>query len=115
MSKIVEKYLKLKEKNANKLYLFKSGNFYIFIGDDAKTINDYMVLKETKFSNEYNKCGFPKEKLEQYLRVFKNDKLDIEVIEEFKIGEYLSKIDLDNISYEKAIEVLKTIRDNYEE
>lgn len=35
VSKIYAKYLELKEKNPNKLYLFKSGKFYIFIADDC--------------------------------------------------------------------------------
>lgn len=30
MSKLYNEYLKLKEKDNNKLYLFKSGKFYIF-------------------------------------------------------------------------------------
>ena len=33
MSKIYEKYLILKQRDDKKLYLFKNGNFYIFLKD----------------------------------------------------------------------------------
>ena len=58
MSKIYNEYLKLKAQNADKLYLFKSGKFYIFVGEDCDTINNYVVLKKTNFSQESQKCGF---------------------------------------------------------
>ena len=41
-----------------------------------------MVLKKTSFSKETFKCGFPVNSLEQYLRVFSNHKLIIQVVEE---------------------------------
>ena len=43
MSKIYNKYLELKEENNEKMYLFKSGRFYIFLADDCDKINEYMV------------------------------------------------------------------------
>mgnify|MGYP000852632224 CR=1 FL=1 len=85
MSKIYNEYLRLKESNSDKLYLFKSGNFYIFVGEDCDFINNYIVLKKAKFSNESEKCGFPINSLEQYLRVFSNHKLYIEIIENIPI------------------------------
>ena len=44
--------------------------------EDEK-INDYMVLKKTKFSNEYDKCGFPVDRIDAYKRVFKNLNLKV--------------------------------------
>ena len=38
MSKLYNKYIDKKKENNNKLYLFKSGNFYIFLGEDAKVM-----------------------------------------------------------------------------
>ena len=81
MSKIYNEYLKLKEKEPNKLFLFHNGKFYIFIADDVDTINNYVVLKPTKFTSEVNKCGFPESRFEDYMRVFNNHKLNIQVIE----------------------------------
>ena len=77
--KIYDKYLELKNLNKNKLYLFKSGNFYIFLADDADKINEYMVLKKTPYNKEIMKCGFPVNSVDSYMKVFNNHKLDIEV------------------------------------
>ncbi len=35
MSKLYNRYLEKKADKADKLYMFKSGNFYIFLGDDV--------------------------------------------------------------------------------
>lgn len=117
MSKIVREYNRLKSKNKDKLYLFKVGKFYIFIGEDVNTINQYMVLKVTKFSNEYDKCGFPVDRIEDYMRVFKNLKLDVEVIdeiEEIDIIKELKSINIDELSKKDAIFLLKEIKSYYE-
>ena len=117
MSKIVREYNRLKNKDKDKLYLFRVGRFYIFIGDDVNTINNYMVLKATKFSHEYDKCGFPVDKIDDYMRVFNNLKLDVEVIDEIKdidaINE-LKNINIDELSREDAINLLKEIKSYYE-
>lgn len=77
MSKIYDEYLKLRKNDSSKLYLFKSGKFYIFVGEDYDLINEYVVLKKTNFSKETLKCGFPEDSLDQYLKVFKNHELDV--------------------------------------
>lgn len=84
MSKIYEAYKMLKEQDPKKMYLFRSGNFYIFIGEDVSRINEYIVLKRTKFTNEIDKCGFPCNSYQDYMRVFHNQHLPIEVIENYK-------------------------------
>ena len=117
VSKIVREYNRLKGKNKDKLYLFKVGKFYIFIGEDVNIINNYMVLKITKFSNEYDKCGFPVERLDDYLRVFKNLKLDVEVIDEIQdidVIKELKNINIDELSKEDALNLLKEIKSYYE-
>ena len=48
MSKLIEKYNELKEKDKDKLYLFKSGKFYIFLCDDADYINEYVKRRKFK-------------------------------------------------------------------
>ena len=117
MSKLEKLYEHLKRKDNKKLYLFKVGNFYIFLGDDANYINNYMVLKLTKFSNNYQKCGFPISKIDDYKRIFNNLKLDVKVFDnlnEVDILEYLKQINIDNLSKEEAINLLKNIEDYYE-
>ena len=101
MSKIYQKYLELKKENNEKMYLFKSGKFYIFLGDDCKKINEYVVLKRVPFCKETEKCGFPENVLKDYLRVFQNHKLDIEIVQDFTLSKqnvlynYIESIDLD--------------------
>ena len=85
MSKIYNKYLELKEQDSGKLYLFRCGGFYIFLADDAKKINDYVVLKITSFAKNVDKCGFPIASLDSYLKVFKNHKLDVVVVENYDL------------------------------
>lgn len=114
MSKIYDEYLKLKEKDKNKLYLFKCGNFYIFLAEDCELINEYVVLKKVPFSKEINKCGFPLNSLENYLRVFKNHKLDIEVINEIKekdINEIIEQINVDSMTPLEALMKLKELKE----
>ena len=38
-----------KQENKNKIYLFKSGSFYIFLGDDAELMAKELGLKLLSF------------------------------------------------------------------
>ena len=78
--RLVERYLIKKDNNKDKLYLFRCGNFYIFINDDAKEICNLTTLKLTSVGNNF-KCGFPVNSLDKYLNLFNNLKLNIEVVE----------------------------------
>lgn len=122
MSKIYDKYLTLKEKNKEKLYLFRCGNFYIFLEDDADTINNYVVLKRTQFTKNVMKCGFPVGSKEEYLKVFKNQNLDVEIIEnpllpedikerERFVLEQLKKIEVNSLTPIDAINKLKELQE----
>lgn len=117
MSKIYSKYLELKAISPNKMYLFKSGKFYIFVGEDCDKINDYVVLKKVKFSNETEKCGFPENVLNDYMRVFKNHQLDIEIIDDYTLSKtdslekYIESIDINKITPIEALEHLARIKE----
>ena len=116
MSKIYEKYLELKSIDKNKLYLFKSGKFYIFIADDCDKINDYIVLKKVKFTNNVLKCGFPENSLSDYMRVFKNQNLNIEIIENIElkkesINDFILNIDINKLSPLEALNILKELKE----
>lgn len=115
MSKIIDKYKELKSLDSEKLYLFKSGKFYIFVGEDCDLINEYIVLKKVKFSGEYYKCGFPDVSFDDYMRVFSNHHLNIEVVNDFTLNhenngesveDIISKLDLNKITPIEALNLL---------
>lgn len=116
MSKIYAKYLELKEKEKDKLYLFKSGKFYIFIADDCDLINDYVVLKKVKFTNDVYKCGFPENVLDDYLRVFKNHDLNVELVlnNELKsnsVYDIIKNTDINKITPLEAMKILENLKE----
>lgn len=121
MSKIYNKYLELKEQDSDKLYLFRCGGFYIFLADDAKKINDYVVLKITSFAKNVDKCGFPIASLDSYLKVFQNHKLDVVVVENYdlytaqekyeKIIHYIQGIDFNQLTPIEAINKLSKLQE----
>lgn len=85
------------------------------MGNDCDLINEYVVLKKTPFSKETSKCGFPINSLEQYLKVFKNQKLNIEIIEEIvrndkSIIDELEKVDINNITPLEALYILNRLK-----
>lgn len=115
---IYQKYLQLKEQDDTKMYLFKSGKFYIFVGEDCDTINNYVVLKKVKFSNESYKCGFPSNVLEDYMRVFKNHNLDVSIVDDItlvkknNIREKLIDLDINAITPLEALNILNEVKEN---
>ncbi|MDD3187302.1 MAG: hypothetical protein PHD02_02375 [Bacilli bacterium] len=118
MSKIYDKYKELKKKDSNKLYLIKCGKFYIFVDKDCDYINNYIVLKKVLLTKDVYKCGFPVEKVEDYLKVFKNQGIDIEVVANLDlveknktdINQYIKNIDIDNLTPKQALDILYEIR-----
>jgi DNA mismatch repair ATPase MutS len=58
MSKLYDVYLEKKKDDAGKVYLFKNGNFYIMLGDDAAKLSEDLALKLTRFSKDTNKWVF---------------------------------------------------------
>ena len=51
MSKLYDKYEKLKSEDLECIYLFLCGNFYIALDSDAMILNELFDMKLTKFSN----------------------------------------------------------------
>jgi len=127
VSKLFDKYLILKKEDPNKLYLFRCGKFYIFLDEDCDFINDYVVLKKTPFTSEVFKCGFPDQSLEDYMRVFENLNLDVEIIEneenkrsstilrerkrEEKIIEKIKKLDINTLAPLEALKFLNEVKE----
>lgn len=75
MSKLYSYYLKLKEKESDVLYLFKSGIFYIFLDNDALLVNEKIGLRLSNLNQNVLKCGFPKNSLEKYMNLFMENDL----------------------------------------
>ena len=118
MSKLYQKYEELKSNNSNIIYLFLCGNFYIALDSDAIVLNELFDMKLTKFSNLCDKCGFPKNSLDKYTKLFDernveyclidnnlsdSDKLD-------KINNMLSNIEFDNLSSIDMKDILLNIK-----
>ena len=116
MSKLYSKYLELKSIDENKMYLFESGKFYVFIDEDAKNINKITTLKLTNLTNDIVKCGFPSNSLNKYLEIFNNLKLDIEIIQNEKLDiediiKKIKNIDINKTTPIDSLNILKDLKD----
>ena len=81
MSKLYEKYKNLKSENPTKLYLFKSGIFYIFLENDAIKMSKLLNLKLTNLNGTVSKCGFPVKNIDKYLHLIKLNNYEIDIID----------------------------------
>ena len=117
MSSIYNTYCNLKKDNSENLYLFKSGNFYIFLDEDAKKINKITTLKLINHSKNIVKCGFPCNSLEKYLDIFNNLNLNVQVIDNITNDsldnylKYIKDLDIDNITPKISINILYKLKD----
>lgn len=91
MSKLYEKYKNLKSENPTKLYLFKSGIFYIFLDEDAIKMSKLLNLKLTKLNETVSKCGFPVKNIDKYLHLIKLNNYEIDIIDSATSSTYSSK------------------------
>ena len=125
MSKLYEQYLKLKNEDPKKLYLFKSGLFYIALEDDAVMLSNKFNLKLTNLGNSTLKCGFPESRLKHYSEHFKMQDIDYILVksennntankktsilsnnnEVTDILSELAKVDINNITLKEAFDKL---------
>lgn len=128
MSKLVNLYQTLKEKDSETLYLFKSGIFYIFLdNNNAQKINSYLGLKLTYLNSNILKCGFPQNSLNKYLNLLSSSPFNIKIIDNTSILEYsindfniqndylnffnyLSNINIESLSIKKAFELISDLQ-----
>lgn len=118
MSKLYQKYEELKSNNSNIIYLFLCGNFYIALDSDAIILNELFDMKLTKFSNLCDKCGFPKNSLDKYIKLFDSNNIEYTLIENNlsdsdkldKINSMLSNIELDTLSNIDLKDILLIIK-----
>lgn len=106
MSKLYNYYLKLKEKDYETLYLFKSGIFYIFISEDAELISGLTGLKLSNLNQDIIKCGFPRNSLEKYMNLFMENDLKVLIVDNNKVINYDEQY-LENV---KVIDFIKKIK-----
>ena len=64
---MIHTYEKLKKENADKIYLFKSGIFYIAVNEDALSLNELFGFSLTDFGTNI-KVGFPNNSLNKYIK-----------------------------------------------
>lgn len=127
MSKLYTKYLKLKEKNANTVYLFKAGIFYLALSEDAIKLSTTLKLNLGKLNEEIPKVGFPVSSRERYVRLLEALSIPFQfvddtygVIENYsdysnneKLKSMISKIlslDFDNLTFKEAFEFLMSVQ-----
>lgn len=126
LSKLFYQYLKLKKENNNKLYLFKSGIFYIALEDDAKTLSKLFNFKIINLNENVIKCGFPLKRLEYYTNMLKQNNLNFEIINNNftevenssnylnndnlkRLINYIAKLDMNEISFKESFNILNDL------
>ena len=127
MSKLYDEYRKLKIKDESKLYIFKSGMFYIALEEDAKTLSEMFDFKIVKLNENVVKSGFPISRLEYYLELLSKRNINFEIIDGnySKIENYedymnncklkkiitdINNLDLDNVTFKEAYNYLEKLK-----
>lgn len=101
MSKLYEQYKKLKNNDKDKMYLFKSGIFYIALDEDAKKLSEIFGFKLVEFNDLILKCGFPLKRISYYSQMLEINKILFEIIDPnyAKIDNYNEYIKNENIRH----------------
>lgn len=132
MSKLYDKYVKLKKDTPEKLYLFKSGIFYISLDEDAQKLSEIFSFKITNLNENIVKCGFPQSRLSYYVEQLNQRNISFDVIDSTypqieNYNDYLNnsnlkilvtnviKLNLDEISYKQAYEILENFQKELKE
>lgn len=109
MSKLYKRYNELKATNANQLYLFKSGMFFIFLDNDAKLVFNELNLKLTKLNDNVVKCGFPVNSFQKYSNLLKERGFEFSIIDENSSIVTSTSNYLNNIEIVNSINKIKNI------
>lgn len=127
MSKLIDMYKNLKQEDAETLYLFKSGLFYIFLDEDAKLISNIFSLKLTNLNSNFVKCGFPANSLDKYMKILNCTQYKVKIIDntsntaltlkEFELNKNainllktVANIDDNNLSIKEAYDFISNIK-----
>ena len=130
MSRLYKKYVVLKVKNSQKMYLFEAGIFYLFIDEDAKIMAKELNLKLSNLNANVVKCGFPVKSLDKYIQILKEKNFNVEIVPSspdatsFDLDTYVSdnklmriienflEINVDDLSIGQAFEVLHKLHND---
>ena len=132
MSKLYQIYEELKDKDSEKIYIFKSGMFYICLEEDAKKISEIFGFKIAKLNENTIKAGFPISRLEYYINQLESRKIIFEIVDNnySKIENYedymnnnklksivkeIRRVDLNNLSFRKVYDIVEKIKREVEE
>lgn len=128
MSKLYNSYRRLKQNNPQKIYLFKSGMFYISLQEDAEKLSNIFGFRITKLNEEVKKVGFPINRLDYYgSKLNKMSNVEFEVVDSNyshveNYNDYLNnsklknitdsilKLDLDNTTFRQAYDILTELK-----
>ena len=102
-------YKNLKSQEPNLIYLFKTGIFYLFLDNDAKTVAPILNLKLTNLNQSTLKCGFPCSSYDKYSVLFKMHDLKIKIIETDNKIIYNLKDYNANVMIRNLLESIKSI------
>ncbi len=112
MSKMYKRYLELKQENSSKIYLFKSGIFYLFLDNDAKLMSNVLNLRLTNLNETVLKCGFPVNNLNKYINIIKNLGYDVNIVDSLIDKPVPTKNYLVNSSMQDLINTLTSTNPN---
>lgn len=112
MSKMYKRYLELKKENSSKIYLFKSGIFYLFLDDDAKLMSSILNLRLTNLNETVLKCGFPVNNLNKYINLIKSLGYDVNIVDSLVDKPISTKNYLLNSSMKDLINTITSIKSN---
>ena len=127
MSKLYDLYTSLKNKDASKIYLIKSGIFYLALEDDALELSERFKFKLTNLNDKLVKCGFPASRIDYYSNLFNQLEINYEIIDSANatpvmpnanlssdcnsIISTLASLDMNDISFKKAFEILNNLHE----
>lgn len=100
MSKLLNTYNNLKNKDSKVLYLFKNGAFYLALQDDAELLSNIFNLKITKLNDTSIKCGFPCSSFDKYYLKLKDLNIPFKLIDKdtiFEATDYLKNVEIKKI------------------
>ncbi len=124
MSKLENQYKQLKNKDKDTVYLIRVGIFYNILNEDAVLINEKLGLQINDLSPNIIKCGFPISHIEKYKALLDEKGIKYQIIDNLpssNVETYLNDIEikktlhkiaalnLDEISYKQAHEILTDI------
>lgn len=84
MSEYSVLYNFLKNDDFEKIYLFRTGNFFNFLNEDATLISNKLGLNITNWGNTIIKCGFPSVSLEKYLNKLNEENINYQIVDNGK-------------------------------